>query len=208
MLRRHREGTGTVPGRRRGRWSARLEQIARELPANLHVRLALANLIGRLLPWPVGPLLRARCYRLAGLRKVHHSAFIMSNLELISGQPGMYEKLVIGPGAVIGHHVTINLDAQVALGSNVSLGPFVRLYTGTHQIGPGSNRRVSALLARPVRIGDGCWIGLGAVILPGVTIGRGCIVAAGAVVGQDVPPNSYVEGNPSRVTRQLPWGDR
>lgn len=186
----------------------RLDQIVAELPGSLHTRLTLANLAGRLLPWPIGPLLRSRLYRLAGLAKVHASAFIMNNLELISGQPGMYEKLVIGQGAVIGHHVTINLDAEVSMGTNVSIGPFVRIYTGTHQIGPGSNRRVSALLARPVRVGDGCWIGLCAVILPGVTIGRGCIVAAGSVVGQDMPPNSYVEGNPARVTRQLPWGDR
>jgi acetyltransferase-like isoleucine patch superfamily enzyme len=54
----------------------------------------------------------------------------------------------------------------------------------------------------------GSWIGLGALILPGVTIGGGSVVAAGAVVTEAVPAHSYVEGNPARVVRQLPWADR
>jgi galactoside O-acetyltransferase/maltose O-acetyltransferase len=64
------------------------------------------------------------------------------------------------------------------------------------------------VLAKPVVIEDGCWVGLGAMILPGITVGRGSVVAAGSVVASEVPANSYVEGNPARVVRQLPWGDR
>jgi maltose O-acetyltransferase len=64
------------------------------------------------------------------------------------------------------------------------------------------------VLAKPVVIEDGSWLGLGALILPGVTVGHGSIVAAGAVVMETVPPDSYVEGNPARVVRQLPWGNR
>ena len=84
----------------------------------------------------------------------------------------------------------------------------MRIYTGTHQLGPGSSRRLGDVLARSVVIEDGCWVGLGAMILPGVTIGRGSVVAAGSVVGAGVPANSYIEGNPAQVVRQLPWGDR
>jgi acetyltransferase-like isoleucine patch superfamily enzyme len=104
--------------------------------------------------------------------------------------------------------VTINVDAEVVLGNNVSLGPHVRIYTASHGIGPGSNRRMGAVLAKPVVIEDGSWIGLGATILPGITVGHGSIVAAGAVVHEDVPPDTYVVGNPARVTHQLPWSDR
>jgi acetyltransferase-like isoleucine patch superfamily enzyme len=64
------------------------------------------------------------------------------------------------------------------------------------------------VLAKPVVIEDGSWIGLGAIILPGVTVGHGSIVAAGAVVDEDVPPDSYVAGNPAKVVQQLPWGNR
>jgi len=174
----------------------------------VHLRLRLANLVCGVLPDFSSGALRGRLYRAVGL-DIADSAFIMGNLELIAGSPnGFYDKLHVGRGAVIGNHITINVDADVRIGANVALSPFVRIYTGTHHLGPGSNRRLYPLIAKAVVIEDGCWIGLGAMILPGVTVGHGSIVAAGAVVTEGVPADSYVEGNPARVTRQLPWGDR
>jgi UDP-3-O-[3-hydroxymyristoyl] glucosamine N-acyltransferase len=52
---------------------------------------------------------------------------------------------------------------------------------------------------RPVRIGDGAWIGIGAIILKGVRIGAGARVAPGSVVVRDVPDGALAEGNPARV---------
>jgi len=175
---------------------------------NLHLKFRLANLVSGLLPEFASGAIRAKLYRVAGFKNVEADAFIIGNLQLTSGQASFYQNLIIGSGAVIGDHVTINLDAEVRLGKNVSLGPLVIIYTGTHQIGPGSNRRVGQLLAKSVKIEDGCWIGLAAIILPGVTVGRGSIVAAGAVVTQDVAPNSFVEGNPAKLIQSLPWGNR
>jgi maltose O-acetyltransferase len=174
----------------------------------VHLRLRLANIVCGALPDFGSGALRGRLYRAVGL-DIADSAFIMGNLELLAGSPnGFYDKLHIGSGTVLGNHITINLDADVHIGANVSLSPFVRIYTGTHHLGPGSNRRLDPLIAKTVVIEDGCWIGLGAMILPGVTVGHGSIVAAGAVVTEGVPADSYVEGNPARVIRQLPWGDR
>lgn len=151
--------------------------------------------------------MRAAAYRYVGI-DVGPGAFIMGNVELTGGAQGALDRLHIGTGVSVANHVTLNLDDEIRLGNNVSLGPYVKIYTGTHPIGPGSNRRLGAVLAKPVVVEDGCWIGLGAMILPGVTVGHGSIVGAGAVVDQDVPPDSHVLGNPAQVVRQLPWGDR
>jgi len=51
----------------------------------------------------------------------------------------------------------------------------------------------------PVQIGDGAFIGTGAIILPGVHIGRDAVVAAGAVVAEDVEEGTTVGGVPARV---------
>jgi acetyltransferase-like isoleucine patch superfamily enzyme len=52
-----------------------------------------------------------------------------------------------------------------------------------------------------VRIGERCFIAVGAMILPGVTIGNEVIVGAGAVVTKDVPSNVIVAGNPARIIK-------
>jgi acetyltransferase-like isoleucine patch superfamily enzyme len=58
--------------------------------------------------------------------------------------------------------------------------------------------------SEPVSIGDGTWIGTGALILPGVHVGAGCVIAAGAVVTESVPDDTLVGGVPAKVLRQLP----
>ena len=54
---------------------------------------------------------------------------------------------------------------------------------------------------QPIRIGNRCFVGGGAIIMPGVTIGDESIVAAGAVVFDDVPSRSIVGGNPAKILR-------
>ena len=105
----------------------------------MHVKYRLANLVCGLLPDFASGAVRSRLYRLAGFG-IPTNAFIMGNMRLASGCQDFYKNLKIGSGTVIGDHVTINLDANVTLGNNVSLGPRVLIYTGTHQIGPGSKQ--------------------------------------------------------------------
>jgi maltose O-acetyltransferase len=176
------------------------------LKRGLHFRYHLANLFCALLPNVASGAIRSRVYRLAGF-DVDKGAFLMGNLRLGSAAPGFYGKLKIGPGGTIADNVTINLDAQVTIGKNVAIAPQVLIYTGSHKIGPGS-MRIGAFEGLPVTIGDGAWIRLGAILVPGVTVGKGAVVAAGAVVLKDVPPHTYVEGNPAQVIRKLPWAYR
>ncbi len=50
-----------------------------------------------------------------------------------------------------------------------------------------------------VKIGDNVMIGANSTILPGVKIGDGAIVSAATLVNADVPPGSFVGGNPMRI---------
>ncbi|TVP83096.1 MAG: acyltransferase [Alkalicoccus sp.] len=52
-----------------------------------------------------------------------------------------------------------------------------------------------------VRIGDNVMIGANTTILPGVTIGDGAVVSAATLVHKDVPPGTFVGGNPMQIIR-------
>jgi acetyltransferase-like isoleucine patch superfamily enzyme len=54
-----------------------------------------------------------------------------------------------------------------------------------------------------IKVGNNCFIGMGAMILPNVQIGDNCIVAAGAVVMDSFPDNCVIVGNPARVAFSL-----
>jgi acetyltransferase-like isoleucine patch superfamily enzyme len=184
----------------------RLGRYANLIKRSFHFRYNVACLLSRLLPNVASGIIRGRIYRWAGF-DVGDGAFIMGNLRLTSAAPGFYSKLSIGEGATLADEITINLDGKVTIGKNAAIAPHVVIYTGSHQIGPGS-KRIGQFTSLPVTIEEGTWVRVGAIIVPGVTVGRGSIVAAGAVVLKDVPPNTYVEGNPAQVVRQLPWGYR
>jgi acetyltransferase-like isoleucine patch superfamily enzyme len=73
---------------------------------------------------------------------------------------------------------------------------------------PGGDRsRRPPLVAKSVVIEDDVWIGIGAMVLKGVRIGRGARIGPGCIVTADVPPGSWVEGNPARPTKEQRWVD-
>jgi maltose O-acetyltransferase len=113
---------------------------------------------------------------------------------------------ILGP-VTVGDNVFINRDAYIrpktTIGDGVRIGPFVRLITDTHEIGP-SSRRAGKARFDPIVIGAGTWIGASVTVLAGVTIGRGCVIAAGSIVTKDVPDNVMVGGVPARHIRDLP----
>ncbi|MBL8260152.1 MAG: sugar O-acetyltransferase [Candidatus Competibacteraceae bacterium] len=92
----------------------------------------------------------------------------------------------------------ILLDVMpIRIGSNVLFGPNVQVYTATHPT-DAAERAHGLEFAKPIAIGDDCWIGGSALILPGVTIGDRCVIGAGSVVTKPVPPDTVVAGNPAK----------
>lgn len=104
----------------------------------------------------------------------------------------------------------------VHIGDNVLFGPNVTIATPMHPLLPEErNLQVkedgnSYLLeyAKPITIGNSCWIAANVVVCGGVTIGDGCVIGAGSVVTRDIPPNSLAAGNPCRVIRQVSEKDK
>jgi len=110
----------------------------------------------------------------------------------------------------IGKGTTINYkcffansdDAGIEIGENCDIAPEVMLCTFTHEIG-ASERRGGIPIRKPIKIGNGCWVGTKSTILPGVTIGDGCIIAAGSIVTKDCQPNGLYAGIPAKRIRNL-----
>jgi len=92
--------------------------------------------------------------------------------------------------------------APITIGDDAQIAPGVQLLTATHPVAAAA-RRAGEESALPITLGDGVWIGGGAIVLPGVTVGDDTVVGAGSVVTRDLPANVVAAGNPCRVLRAL-----
>ena len=108
---------------------------------------------------------------------------------------------------IIGNHVWIGphayLDARnLILEDYVGWGPGAKVLGSQHTGMPVSEPVITTdLEIKPVRVGAGADIGTNATILPGVSIGDGAFIGAGAVVTTDIPAYAIAAGVPARVLR-------
>ncbi|MFE6689175.1 sugar O-acetyltransferase [Streptomyces sp. NPDC057743] len=111
----------------------------------------------------------------------------------------------------LGARSRINFDAilldcaPITIGADVRMGPRCQLYTANHS-DRAALRHGAWESARPIRVGDGAWLGGGVIVLPGVTIGADTVVGAGSVVTKDLPAGVVAVGNPARVVRSVEQG--
>jgi acetyltransferase-like isoleucine patch superfamily enzyme len=88
---------------------------------------------------------------------------------------------------------------NIEVGRNCLIGPFCYITDHDHGINAPGRIVEQPLVGSPVRIGDGVWIGAGAIILKGVTIGNDAVIGAGAVVTRHVDSGEKVVGVPAHL---------
>lgn len=135
------------------------------------------------------------------------------------------ENIEIGSNVYIGHNSILKgyFSNQISVGSNVfispmcflhgssgltiednvGVGPGVMVLGSPHDLGKDDLGPINQLPMKfePIKIEEGCDIGMRAVILGGVTVSRGTQVGAGAVVTKTTKPYSIVAGVPAKLLR-------
>jgi acetyltransferase-like isoleucine patch superfamily enzyme len=145
-----------------------------------------------LVPGFVGVYLR-RAFFARTLEVCHPTVTIEFGVLLSKSGARLDERVYIGPRCHLG---------LVHLGRDVLLGPAVQIPSGAETHG-------TADAARPIReqagvrtlitIGDGSWIGAGAIVM--ADVGPDSVIGAGAVVTEAIPGRVLAAGVPARVIK-------
>ncbi|POP30946.1 acyltransferase [Lactonifactor longoviformis] len=89
---------------------------------------------------------------------------------------------------------------RITIGKGTWIAPNVGIITANHNAWDLDKHDD----AKPVIIGEDCWIGMNSIILPGVELGCRTIVGAGAVVTKSFKEGfCIVAGNPAKLIKKM-----
>ena len=116
-----------------------------------------------------------------------------------------------GENCYVNFNLVVLDCAPVNLGNDVFIGPNCQLVPPVHPLLTEERKMrlkedgtpYDLEYAKPITIGDGCWLASGVTVCGGVTIGKNCVIGAGSVVTRDIPDGVFAAGNPCRVIRKL-----
>ncbi|MFE5565947.1 acyltransferase [Amycolatopsis japonica] len=130
---------------------------------------------------------------------------INEHVTLAAGFPGHIADgppaIVLGDGVLLGRRCELHAMESILVGDDVYFGPDVKVFDHNH-VADSPDVPIGhqlPLQVAPVEIGEGSWIGAGAMVLAGARIGRHTTVGAGAIVPRgDYPDHATLLGVPAR----------
>lgn len=146
--------------------------------------------------WPVRQLTRfiTKTIHFAGrIASFARARMLFPNSNIVlhwSTEVKYPENITLGRNIVIGPNCTIGAAAPISFGDDVHVSKGVFVETGTQDVDVSLPPYNS--IKKPIRIGNGVWLGANAIILAGVNVGDNSVVSAGAVVRKNVPANTIV----------------
>lgn len=126
---------------------------------------------------------------------------------------GQHSRVSVGERSALANAILNVASGDIKIGNRVIFSYNVMVLTGRHDFVNGHRVSVNpeydngswggSELEVPstgfdISIGDGVWVGAGAIILGGVSIGPNSIVTAGAVVTRSFAANSIIAGIPAK----------
>lgn len=126
---------------------------------------------------------------------------------------GVFTKF--GENCFANFNFTVLDCCPVEIGSDVFFGPNCTIATPVHPLLTDERKLrfkedgtpYDLEYAKPIKIGNGCWLASNVTVCGGVTIGENCVIGAGSVVTRDIPAGVFAAGNPCRVIRKITEAD-
>jgi putative colanic acid biosynthesis acetyltransferase WcaF len=107
-------------------------------------------------------------------------------------------RLTIGDYTWIGEDVWIDNLEDVSIGPHSCISQGALLLCGNHNY----KKETFDLMAKPIVVEDGVWIGAKAIVCPGVTCKSHAILTAGSVATQTLEAYAIYQGNPAVKVRE------
>ena len=130
--------------------------------------------------------------------------YLRKKLLLQYSLHGPEERLHLGENTDPNDTVFNTMSGHIHVGDYTIFGHHCQVLTGTHPTNAFlKERKAHPVEGRDIRIGNGVWIGSGAIILGRLHIASHCVIAAGAVVRNDCPIAGIYAGNPAVLIQSI-----
>lgn len=112
--------------------------------------------------------------------------------------------LCFGNDVVVGEGATICAKKSITTGNHVRIAHKCQIYDSSFHYTVDFNKRIIGDMAKPVSIGNYCWVGNSSTIAAGAMIPDQTIVASNSLVNKrmdDIPPMSTLAGIPCKLVK-------